>query len=112
MQEDVALWLMPKSGLGFKYHMQLMNTIGLVDADYYNSDNEGHIMLKISTDDMQQSCGCHSSDDSSNKEKYVPEYLQEGKKIIQGVFLKYYTTSDDDQTDFQTRNGGFGSTGE
>ena len=43
MREDYALFLLPRSGLGFKYRLQLNNTIGLIDADYFYSDNEGHI---------------------------------------------------------------------
>ena len=89
IDEGYVLICCPKSGLGCKYHMALDNTIGVIDADYYNSDNEGHIMLKFRTD--------------------VPITLSKGQKFAQGVFLPFGIT-DDDYAD-GIRNGGFGSTG-
>ena len=41
-----VLAIFPRSGLGFKYRLQLNNTVGIIDSDYFNSDNEGHILLK------------------------------------------------------------------
>ena len=49
MENDWVLKLYPRSGLGFKYRLQLDNVVGIVDADYYYSDNEGHIFIKITT---------------------------------------------------------------
>ena len=43
MEEGWVLKLYPRSGLGFKYRLQLNNTVGIIDSDYYYSDNEGHI---------------------------------------------------------------------
>ena len=40
----------PRSSLGFKYRLQLNNTVGIIDADYYNALNEGHIMSKLTND--------------------------------------------------------------
>ena len=93
MDEDWVLKLYPRSGLGFKYRLQLDNTVGIIDADYVNSDNEGHIFIKITND--------------SNENKIV--HLKEGDGFAQGIFLQYGITVDDD-TD-GVRNGGFGSTG-
>ena len=45
-----VLKLYPRSGLGFKFRLQLNNTVGIIDSDYYGSDNEGHIMAKITND--------------------------------------------------------------
>ena len=42
----------PRSGLGFKFRLQLNNTVGIIDSDYFNSDNEGHIFAKITNDKM------------------------------------------------------------
>lgn len=84
-----ALFLFPKSGLGFKYETHLANTIGVVDSDYYGSDNEGHIMVKMKA-------GTQFS-------------LQSGQKFVQGIFLPY-GVAEDDHADGM-RNGGFGSTG-
>ena len=48
IDEGWELDILPKSGLGCKYRIQLDNTIGLIDSDYYNALNEGHILVKIS----------------------------------------------------------------
>ena len=93
MQEDWVLNLYPRSGLGFKYRLQLNNTVGIIDSDYFNSDNEGHIMVKITND---------------SKDGKVLE-LKAGDRFCQGIFMEYGITYDDDVTN--ERNGGFGSTG-
>lgn len=92
MAEDWVLNLYPRSGLGFKYRLQLNNTVGIIDSDYFYSDNEGHIMAKITND--------------SNEGKTVE--LTSGTGFIQGIFLQYGITEDDDAQG--VRNGGFGST--
>ena len=88
-----VLKIYPRSGLGFKFRLQLDNTVGIIDADYYNSDNEGHIFIKVTN--------C-SYDDN----KVVS--VKAGNGFAQGIFLPFGITVDDDVTD--TRNGGFGST--
>ena len=92
MQEDWVLKLYPRSGLGFKFRLQLNNTVGIIDSDYYYSDNEGHIFVKITND--------------TNENKYIR--LEEGDGFIQGIFLEYGITEDDDAEGIS--NGGFGST--
>lgn len=92
MEYDWVLKLYPRSGLGFKYRLQLNNTVGIIDADYFYSDNEGHIFAKITND--------------SNEGKTVE--IPAGIGFIQGIFLEYGITVDDDATEI--RNGGFGST--
>lgn len=82
----------PRSGLGFKFRLQLNNTVGIIDSDYYNSDNEGHIFAKITND--------------SNEDKILQ--IQAGTGFMQGIFVEYGITFDDDVSDI--RNGGFGST--
>ena len=47
MPKNVVLLLFPRSSLGFKYRLQLDNTIGVIDSDYYYSDNEGHMWCKF-----------------------------------------------------------------
>ena len=83
----------PRSGLGFKFRLQLNNTVGIIDSDYYYSDNEGHIFSKITND--------------SNEGKTVE--INAGDGFMQGIFVEYGITLDDDVT--TVRNGGFGSTG-
>ncbi len=41
MEENWVLKCYPRSGLGFKYRLQLNNTVGIIDSDYFYSDNEG-----------------------------------------------------------------------
>lgn len=100
MDEGWFLGMFPKSGLGFKYRMQLDNTVGIIDGDYYFSDNQGHIMVKITNDSK-------SNDFIDCNDKTVS--VNRGKSFVQGIFLPFGITHDD-HTD-GIRNGGFGSTG-
>ncbi|HIV12212.1 MAG TPA: deoxyuridine 5'-triphosphate nucleotidohydrolase, partial [Candidatus Pullilachnospira stercoravium] len=92
MEENWVLHLYPRSGLGFKYRLQLNNTVGIIDSDYFHSDNEGHIFAKITND--------------SREGKTVE--LKAGEGFMQGIFLEYGITEDD--CAMEKRNGGFGST--
>lgn len=91
---DKGWWLCcaPRSGLGCKYRMQLDNTIGVVDSDYYNSDNEGHIYAKITNDSREK------------KELSVGA----GDRFMQTIFIPYGITYSDAAEG--VRNGGLGST--
>lgn len=88
-----VLMIYPRSGLGFKYRLQIDNTVGVIDSDYSFSDNEGHIFCKITND--------------SKEHKTVT--INSGDGFAQGVFMPFGTTYDDNVT--KVRNGGFGSTG-
>ena len=92
INEGWVLKCYPRSGLGFKYRLQLNNTVGIIDSDYYESDNEGHIFAKITND--------------SNESKKVEIKAADG--FMQGIFAEYGITIDDDTEG--VRNGGFGST--
>ncbi|MBQ2803323.1 MAG: deoxyuridine 5'-triphosphate nucleotidohydrolase [Lachnospiraceae bacterium] len=92
IEEDWVLKLYPRSGLGFKYRLQMNNTVGIIDSDYFYSDNEGHIFVKLTND--------------SNEGKTVD--ITSGTGIVQGIFLEYGITEDDEAEGI--RNGGFGST--
>lgn len=85
------LTCVPRSGLGFKYKARLANTVGVIDSDYYNSSNEGHIYIKL----------CNEGDKTIKAES--------GDAVVQGIFLEYGITYDDDTE--AKRDGGFGSTG-
>lgn len=91
---DEGWWLgcLPRSGLGFKYRLQLNNTMGVIDSDYYYSDNEGHIFAKITND--------------SNEGKSFE--IKAGDGFLQAIFIPYGITYSDDASD--VRNGGMGST--
>lgn len=82
----------PRSSLGFKYCETLANTVGIIDSGYYNSDNEGHIMAKI----------------VNRSSKSLNMKVEAGQGFIQGIFLPFGITIDDEADGI--RNGGFGST--
>ena len=92
MREDYVLMVFPRSGLGFKFRLQLNNTVGIIDSDYYYSDNEGHIFIKL------------TNDSNEGKELTLPM----GQGFAQGIFLQFGITEDDAVTEL--RNGGQGST--
>lgn len=92
MEPGWVLQCYPRSGLGFKYHMKLANSCGIIDSDYYYSSNEGHIMFKIVNGSVDKML-----------------IIKAGDKIIQGIFLPYGITKDDEADGI--RDGGFGSTG-
>ena len=92
MEEGWVLKNYPRSGLGFKFRLQLNNTVGIIDSDYYYSSNEGHIMCKITND--------------TNENKVVG--VKKGDGFVQGIFIEYGITFDDDVSEI--RDGGFGST--
>ncbi|MBQ1235244.1 MAG: deoxyuridine 5'-triphosphate nucleotidohydrolase, partial [Oscillospiraceae bacterium] len=71
---------------------QLNNTVGIIDSDYYNSSNEGHIMIKLTNDTV---------DGRTIR-------IKAGQGFAQGVFLPFGITEDDDANGL--RDGGFGST--
>lgn len=50
LKNNRFLAILPRSGLGFKYRLRLDNTIGIIDSDYYDSDNEGHIFIKMTNE--------------------------------------------------------------
>ena len=94
MQDDEYLGIHIRSSLAFKKHLNLINSQGVIDADYYNNpDNEGHIMIGLinfGTEDV---------------------FIQKGMRIAQAIFYKFLTVDDDIAND-SVRQGGFGSTGE
>ena len=93
MEAGWVLQIYPRSGLGFKYRLQLNNTVGIVDSDFYDSDNEGHIFVKLTN--------------ASREGKTLS--LEAGSGFAQGIFVEFGITEDDDAE--SVRNGGFGSTG-
>lgn len=92
LDSDKFLAMYPRSGLGFKFRLQLDNTVGIIDSDYCNSDNEGHIFIKITND------GREGKSITINK----------GDGIAQGIITQFFKTDDDNSEGI--RNGGFGST--
>lgn len=92
LDNDKFLAIYPRSGLGFKYRVQLDNTVGIIDSDYSQSDNEGQMYIKLTNDSREGK----------------PVEIKAGEAIAQGIITQFFKT-DDDSTD-GIRNGGFGST--
>ena len=88
-----VLGLYPRSGLGFKYRLQLNNTVGIIDSDYYNSDNEGHMFMQMR---------------NFTDEEVV---IEKGERVVQGVFMPFLVADGDENQEKEERTGGFGSTG-
>lgn len=93
MPNDAVLCIFPRSGQGFKTGISLANTVGVIDSDYYYSDNEGHIMVKL------------TNNNSTIKKDLT---VEKGQAFCQGIFLPFLRTVDDAAE--TKRNGGFGST--
>lgn len=81
-----------RSSMGFSYRLQLDNTVGIIDSDYYNAKNQGHIMIQVTND--------------SKSGKVLQ--MAKGDRFAQGIFIPFGVTEDDDATG--ERTGGFGST--
>lgn len=92
MNEGWVLQAYPRSSYGFKYGIHLANTVGIIDKDYYNSDNQGHIFIKLVND----------------SELAKPVEIKTGDAFCQGIFTPFGITEDDNVATI--RNGGFGST--
>ena len=89
--KNKVLQIYPRSGLGFRTGVRLMNTVGIIDADYWEGNNEGHIMLKL-----------YNPMDS-------PLHIEDGGAIVQGVSTEYHTCDEEEEI-VEKRTGGMGST--
>lgn len=92
MENGWVLQCFPRSSLGFKFSLKLNNTVGIIDSDYFYSENEGHIFIKL------------TNQSSKNQTLNV----KAGEGIVQGIFIPFGITLDDQVEEI--RNGGFGST--
>ena len=89
--KNKVLQIYPRSGIGFRTGVRLMNTVGIIDADYWEGNNEGHIMVKL-----------YNPMDSSFE-------VKDGDAIVQGVITEYHTCDDEEEI-AEKRTGGMGST--
>lgn len=91
LEPGTYLELSVRSSCPLKHWLILANSVGIIDADYYNNpDNEGEIffqMINLSPFDI---------------------ILRKGDIIGQGIIKPYLTTEDDNASG--QRTGGFGST--
>lgn len=84
---DEALILADRSSMGFKNNVRMCNQIGIIDSDYYNNkDNEGHMWIRIQNEGDQ------------------PYVVKKGQGMIQGMFIKYLVTEDDDCLDEERKS--------
>lgn len=91
MQDHEVLKIYIRSSLGFKYDVTLSNNVGVIDADYANALNEGHIWIKL----------------INHGDKTLS--INKGEAIAQGIFEKYLK-ADNDKPVKDERVGGIGST--
>ncbi|MBQ3540362.1 MAG: dUTP diphosphatase [Phascolarctobacterium sp.] len=93
MQDDEYLGMHIRSSMAVKKRIMLVNNVGIIDADYYNNeDNEGHIMLALLNMGSE------------------PVALPKGERVAQGIFYNYLVADGDDNAEKAVRGGGFGST--
>lgn len=78
MQDDEYLGIHIRSSLALKKHLNLVNSQGVIDADYYNNeDNEGHIMIGLinfGNEDVE---------------------ITKGMRIAQAIFYKFLIIDDE-----------------
>lgn len=92
MQDGEVLYLYDRSSNPRKKGLVLINSVGVIDGDYYNNaSNEGHIFAQM-----------------QNISDQVVQ-LEKGDRIAQGVFAPFLVVDGDSATG--SRTGGFGSTG-
>ena len=89
MDEDVVLLCVVRSSIGIKKGLHLCNQVGVIDSDYYNAKNEGHIITALV---------------NRGDKDFV---INKGDRIVQGIFVEYHTADEEAVT--TKRTGGFGS---
>jgi len=93
MPDDEFLMLVNRSSNPLKNNLSLPNGVGIIDADYYNNEeNEGEIFVQLINYGL---------------EDYT---IEKGDRIAQGIFMSYEKI-DDEGADLGARTGGFGSSG-
>ena len=91
MPGDMVLMLFIRSSLAVKLNLSLVNSVGIIDSDYANNpNNDGNIGVKFR---------------NNGSETII---IREGERCMQGIFVRYFVTEDDNATD--ERVGGYGST--
>jgi dUTP pyrophosphatase len=135
MQPNEVLFILPRSGQGFKTYARLANTVGVIDADYYEADNEGQVFVKLRNESgisplildfvclvmslLTQILGSILPDefDSYAVVKAVKAKVgktlevKAGQGFAQAIFLNYLLVDSDSVEVGEDRTGGFGSTG-
>lgn len=93
MPKNEFLMLVNRSSNPLKNNLSLPNGVGIIDADYYdNENNEGEIFVQLINYGLE-------------------DYrIEKGDRIAQGIFTPYGTI-DGETSDLGERTGGFGSSG-
>ncbi len=92
MYDDEVFFIFDRSSLGFKYDVCLSNSVGVIDSDFFNNeDNEGHFAIKLIN---------HGTKDFE---------VKIGDRIAQGIFVKYLCVEEEKEVKTK-RKGGIGST--
>lgn len=87
----VTLMIFDRSSNPIKRGLSLTNGVGIIDSDYYNSDNNEILGMFYN----------FGNDDYT---------IHKGDRIMQGVFVPNLLTNEDNVAN-ASRNGGFGSSG-
>ena len=90
METDYVMLIMPRSSLGIKKGLRISNTVPVIDSDYYNANNEGHIFVSVINDGREAI------------------KFKAGDHIIQALFVPYGVA--DEENIIVERTGGIGST--
>lgn len=93
LDDDKLLWLTPRSSTG-KLKIKIPQTAGIIDPDYYdNEETGGNIILMLYNYGTEK------------------QFIRAGDRLVQGIILPFYVTSDDHKDEKKVRGGGLGSTG-
>ncbi|MBE3577617.1 MAG: dUTP diphosphatase [Limnochordales bacterium] len=98
MPEDEFLAVYIRSSLAFKYGLMLVNSVGIIDSDYFeNPDNDGHIMIGVI---------------NLGSETVT---VHKGDRVAQAIFQPFRRVSAEEAGEVEPpgrqRTGGIGSTG-
>src|SRR5690554_4569748 len=72
MPKNEVLLVFPRSSLAMKKGLMMSNGVGVVDADYYGSENEGHLMIPLYN--------------FTNETVVIEQY----ERVAQGIFTNFY----------------------
>lgn len=91
MPKNSALLVVVRSSIGIKKGCSLSNQVAVIDADYAEADNEGHIFISL----------------KNTTNGFVT--FEAGERIAQGIIVNYLTV-DNEELPAKDRTGGLGST--
>lgn len=87
IKEDEFAMIVPRSSIGIKKNLMLMNTVGIIDSDFYPNT------IKMALVNYGNE----------------PVEIKSGDRVAQAIILKYETL-ENEETPTKERTGGIGST--